>query len=170
MDYMAGKSPFTIGSNMFRELRDYVPTDREQIMNLDKLALSEVGAEGLPASFNDLEDVESTYMANGTFVVQEHDGLIVGMGGMRYLDSDTAKISRMRVHPDYQRKGIARLILNWLELKASDASISTIILNTLAIQEKAQKLYESHGYLKVSEGAPDGFDVFMYEKTIRDET
>lgn len=147
-----------------------MPADREQVIYLDKLALSEVGAEGLPASFNDLDDVESTYMANGTFVVQEQDGLIIGMGGMRYLGSSTAKISRMRVHPDYQGKGIARLILNWLEFKASEASISTIILNTLAIQEKAQNLYESNGYIKVSEGAPDGFAVVMYEKIIGDKT
>lgn len=151
---------------MFHTLRIYEPRDREQVIDLDRLALSDIEADGLPTGFKDLECIEKHYMDNGTFVVVEHEEQIVGMGGMRYLDDNNASIHRMRVHPDYQRMGIAQLILNWLELEASNRPVRKIVLNTLSTQKKAQLFYESQGYSKVSEGKPDGFEVFMYEKQL----
>ena len=145
-------------------LRPYRPSDQEALIRLDALALSDLSVPGLPSQFEDLKDIETRYLQNGAFVVAEVDGAIAGMGAIRYLDRATARINRMRVDPEYRRRGIARTMLNWLELQAADAGRSKILLNTLASQEAAQQLYQGNGYVKVGEGAPDGFKVFMYEK------
>lgn len=155
---------------MFLSVRPYQSADREAVIRLDELALSDLAVPGLPRNFDDLKEIETRYLQNGAFVVAEVDKLIVGMGAIRYIDQDTARINRMRVDPSHRRKGIARTILNWLELQAKEAGKSRILLNTLALQEKAQQLYESNGYLKIGEGEPDGFKIFMYEKKLRVRT
>lgn len=152
---------------MFPSIRPYQAADREAVIRLDELALSDVSVVGLPGNFDDLRDIATHYLRNGAFVVAEVNELIVGMGAIRYIDQDTARINRMRVDPSHRRKGIARTILNWLELQAEHAGRFRIVLNTLATQDNAQQLYESNGYRKVGEGQPDGFEVFMYEKTLR---
>lgn len=133
---------------------------------MDQFAMSGLSVAGLPSGFDDLKEVDTLYLQNGSFVVAEIDRQIVGMGAVRYIDQNLARINRMRVDPRYQRQGIARKILNELELKARNAGKTKILLNTLASQEKAQKFYETSGYIKVGEGEPDGFSVFMYEKTL----
>jgi GNAT superfamily N-acetyltransferase len=155
---------------MFLSVRPYQREDQQAVLRLDELALSDLSVPGLPKQFGDLRDIEARYLRNGVFVVAEIDERIVGMGAIRYIDNHTARISRMRVDPAHKRQGIARTILNWLELQAEAAGKSTIVLNTLAVQEKAQQLYESNGYVKVGEGEPDGFRIFMYEKRLRVRT
>ena len=149
-------------------LREYRTEDRESVINLDEIVLAELDAHvrGLPRKFDDLHDIESEYLSSGAFVVAESDEGIVGMGGIRFSPDHTARINRMRVHPEKQGFGIGKKILAWLEEKATNSATQKIVLNTLAIQKNAQKLYESFGYVKVEEGSPDGFDIFMYEKEI----
>jgi GNAT superfamily N-acetyltransferase len=147
-------------------LREYIDTDKNSLIELDNKALSEVKVEGLPNHFSDLENIEFNYLKNGVFVVAEIDGDLIGMGGLRVIEPGTARINRMRVHPNLQGKGIGHEILVWLEDKAKIYTINKILLNTLKAQTKAQKFYESHGYTKIGEGSPDGFKVVMYEKYI----
>lgn len=151
---------------MFLEVRNYRPEDKKSVIRLDKLVLAEVQAPGLPNHFDDLEDVEQNYLRNGSFVVAEVGKEIVGMGAITYVDPGIARINRMRVHPDHQRQGIAKAILNWLEYQAEENGVEKIVLDTLKIQEKAQALYESNGYSKTGEGSPNGFHIVMYEKEI----
>lgn len=148
-------------------LREYRTKDRESVVALDEIVLAELDALGLPRKFDDLDDIESEYLPNGAFVVAQSDAEIIGMGGIRFYPDKTARINRMRVHPDKQGSGIGKMILAWLEARADDAATGKIVLNTLAIQKNAQRLYESFGYVKVGEGAPDGFAIYMYEKEIK---
>lgn len=136
------------------------------MIQLDKVALSDIEVSGLPQGFDDLMDIEKNYLRTGSFIVAEIESEIVGMGAVRFVDPETARINRMRVHPNHQRKGIARTILNYLEHLAEEAGKNTILLNTLAIQTKAQQLYESNGFIKYGEGSPDGFPIFMYRKQL----
>jgi GNAT superfamily N-acetyltransferase len=156
-----------MSENVMFRIREYDSADHEAVIHLDKMALADLAVPGLPTNFDDLQEIETRYLTNGSFVVAEDGEEIVGMGAIRYIDQQTARINRMRVLPHHQRKGIARTILDWLEFQAEQAGKSIILLNTLAVQENAQRLYESHGYIKTGEGAPDGFRVFMYEKKIR---
>lgn len=151
---------------MFSKVRNYRTEDKKAVILLDKLVLTEVQAPGLPNQFDDLNDIENNYLKNGLFVVTEVDGEIVGMGAITYPTPGVARVNRMRVHPSYQRRGIASAILKWLEYCAEENGVTKIILDTLIIQEKAQELYESNGYIKTGEGAPNGFRVVMYEKEI----
>ncbi len=88
------------------------------------------------------------------------------MGAITYPSLGTARINRMRVHPDHQRKGIASALLNWLEYQAEENGVTKVVLNTLKIQEKDQALYESNGYRITGEGSPNGLHILMYEKEI----
>lgn len=145
-------------------IRQFEANDQDAVIRLDRLSLGEVDAAGLPEVFDDLSNIDDVYLRSGEFIVAERDGELVGMGAIRYLDDNTAKINRMRVHPDYQRQGIASAMLDWLLLRAEENRSSRIILNTLKDQTRAQALYESKGFQRIGEGSPDGFDVVMYEK------
>lgn len=146
------------------KLREYVQSDRESVIDLHLISIAEVEVDAPEGFFDDLGSIESTYLSSGTFIVAEDGGELVGMGGLRIIEPGVARINRMRVHPFHQRKGIGRKILKKLEEKAQALSAKRILLNTLEIQEKAQKLYESSGYNRLGEGSPDGFKVVMYEK------
>lgn len=154
---------------MSRTLRGFRNEDRDPIVELDELVLAELDVLGLPRQFADLKEIDKQYLAHGAFVVAEADAVLVGMGGIRFSSDKTARINRMRVHPEQQGTGIGRSILIWLEEKAVAAGIEKILLNTLATQKAAQKLYESSGYVKVGEGSPDGFDILKYEKKVGHE-
>ena len=147
-------------------LRGFRSEDRDSIVELDEVVLAELDVLGLPRKFADLNAIEKEHLAHGAFVVAETDAVIVGMGGIRFSADKTARINRMRVHPEQQGTGIGRSILIWLEERAVAAGIEKIRLNTLVTQKAAQRLYESSGYVKVGEGSPDGFAIFRYEKKL----
>jgi len=58
------------------------------------------------------------------------DNRIVCMGAFRKKSDTLAEIKRMRVHPDYQRRGFGEIILNKLEEKASRMDIQNILDTT----------------------------------------
>jgi len=140
---------------MIIDLRESGADDRESVIALDAVALADLEVPRLPENFNDLENIESEFLSNGAFVVAESDRGIVGMGGIKFMPQGTARIKRMRVHPDSQRLGIGRAILTWLEQRATEAGVGKIVLNTLSVQTGAQQLYDAFGYEQTGAGAPD---------------
>lgn len=70
----------------------------------------------------------------------------VGCGGFKKYDETTAEIKRMFVHPNHRNKGIARLILNELEIWAKENGFTSYILETSPKLTSAIALYEKSGY------------------------
>ena len=70
----------------------------------------------------------------------------VGCGAFKMYDDKTAEIKRMFVHPNHRNKGIAKLVLNELELWANDFGFSSYILETSPKLTSAIALYEKTGY------------------------
>lgn len=148
-------------------LRRYQPTDQQAVDDLHRLGLDQTGTNVPGLADADLDDIPSTYLENrGEFLVAEIDMLIVGMGALLRRSEAEAEIKRMRVHPEHQRKGIGRALLETLERRAVELGYTRLILDTAAIQTSAVALYVSAGYTEIARPTIHGFECILYEKRL----
>lgn len=92
----------------------------------------------------------------GAFFLVYVDDVPAAMGGWRHHGDEDAEIKRMFVRPQFQRRGLARLILSHLEVTAAAVGISRLILETGLEQPEAISMYRSAGYEDIP---PFGFYV-----------
>lgn len=150
-------------------IRQYRTIDHDEVWELHKLALQEAGAfAGNGPWENDLHHIEQVYLHNGgEFLVGTCDNRIVAMGAFRRTDAERAEIKRMRVHPEYQRRGFGQLILQELEAQALAKGYAVLYLDTSTVQEAAQALYRKYGYHETGETKESrGFTDIYFEKRI----
>ncbi len=150
-------------------LRRYTPADREAVEHLHVYVIQQAGAYlGRGPWDDDMYAIEETYLNNqGEFLIGEWDGVFVAMGALRRTSPERAEIKRMRVHPDYQGRGIGQIILSELESRARTLGYKTLHLDTSVVQFAAQKLYEKNGYREVGRDIYGGLEVILYEKTLK---
>lgn len=116
--------------NDFR-IRQFQSGDWNAIVRLHKLALEEVGGYFPGPWDDDLENIEAVYLNGyGDFIVGLSNGEIVAMGALRKVSNETGEIKRMRVHPDFQRKGHGTAILDKLENTAKALGYRRLCLDT----------------------------------------
>jgi GrpB-like predicted nucleotidyltransferase (UPF0157 family)/GNAT superfamily N-acetyltransferase len=139
---------------------------------LHRVALESVGAYIPDSPFNsDLLHIQQVYLGNaGEFLVGHCDGRLVAMGALRRTNAYTAEIKRMRVHPDYQRRGFGQMILTELERRAVELGYSMLHLDTGVRQSAAQRLYEKNGYVLARRGKFGSVDSLFYEKQLEPNT
>ena len=149
-------------------LRRYTPADREVVEYLHVHAIQRTGAYlGRGPWDDDVYAIEETYLNNqGEFLIGEWDGTFVAMGAFRRTSSERAEIKRMRVHPDYQGRGLGQIILSELEARARAMGYKTLHLDTAVVQVPAQKLYEKNGFREVVRDIYHDFEVILYEKQL----
>jgi ribosomal protein S18 acetylase RimI-like enzyme len=149
-------------------LRRYTPADREAVEYLHVHAIQQVGAYlGRGSWDDDIYSIEETYLNNqGEFLIGEWDGIFVAMGALRRTSPERAEIKRMRVHPDYQGRGIGKIILSELEARARTLGYKTLHLDTSVVQLAAQKLYEKYGFREVGRDIYSELEVILYEKQL----
>ena len=150
------------------EIRRYEAADHDAVWELHNLALNLVGAHGGNGAWDDdLHHVAQVYLEDrGEFLVGTWEGRIVAMGALRRVDAERAEIKRMRVHPDWQRRGLGRAILNALEERALALGYRVLRLDTTTRQEAAQAFYRRNGYAEAGRGHYGPFEVIVYEKVI----
>lgn len=124
-----------------------------------RVEASLIGFDEIPPLFDTpelLRDSSETFY--GCFV----DGVLAGVIATE-VEQDALAISRLGVHPDYFRRGIATALLKYVEALPNNAPclrVSTGTLNT-----PARQLYEQHGFIKVGEKAiAEGVTMTEYEK------
>lgn len=83
-----------------------------------------------------------------TVLVAMCQGRIAGFAIMRF-GNEEAHLDLLAVKPGYQRAGVGRLLLEWLEESALVAGVSIIYLEVRAGNAAAQRFYESLGYRRV---------------------
>jgi GNAT superfamily N-acetyltransferase len=152
-------------------IRRFRSSDKVQVRALHELALRGVGAliEGPDgeALDRDLDDVEASYIeVSGEFLVDDVHGRIVAMGGLRPEGTARAELKRMRVHPDWQRQGRGRSMLDALEQRARDLGFRRLSLDTTEQQVAALSLYASSGYVQTGRGELYGQAVILMEKAL----
>lgn len=178
------------------EIRRAEADDAPRLRELNEVALRQVDAyaedaveEGMD---DDLLDIESNYVeAGGDFFVAETvvgetgsgtegDGTIVGMGALepvgegtfqadrivREADGPAAEITRMRVDPDFQRRGIGTRLVERLEARARELEYEVLVLDTTARQKGARRLYESFGYECEETVEWREYEVMLYRKEL----
>ena len=94
------------------------------------------------------------------------DGRIVAMGAFRKTSADQAEVKRMRVHPDFQRRGFGQAIIDALEAKARDLGYKMIHLDTSVKQTAAQRFYAKNGYVETGREKRERFTLIFYKKRL----
>ncbi|MFA6394079.1 MAG: GNAT family N-acetyltransferase [Patescibacteria group bacterium] len=115
----------------------------------------------------DLIDIRKTYIKNGgEFIVATLNNKIIGMGALKRIDKITAEIKRMRVKPEFQGRGIGKMILDKLIEKAKEVGCKKLVLDTGIKQVPAQGLYQSRGFKEYKRGEIFGQNTIYYELSI----
>lgn len=88
-------------------------------------------------------------VARSAFLLALVEGRPVGCAALRPIGVDVAEVKRMYVLPSARRRGIARLLLAELEVKAARFGYTTLRLETGKRQPEAIALYESSGFERI---------------------
>ena len=149
-------------------IRRFRDSDHDEVWALHNLALEGTGAHvGNGPWDDDLHHITDIYLdSGGEFLVGMQDQRIVAMGALKYTSAKRAEVKRMRVHPDFQRRGFGRAILQRLESRAADLGYTTLHLDTTVQQVPAQQLYVQSGYSEAGTSKLGRFDVINYEKAL----
>lgn len=149
-------------------IRSYRPEDLKAVKNLHIIALKALNAY-FPDTFddNDLDHIDDVYLKRGCFLVGEVHGRLIAMGALKRISDIVGEVKRMRVHPDYQRKGYGQLILDELVKEAKSRGFTLMQLDTTSNLTAAQLFYEKNGFTRVNKvvkGWPS--DTIFYEKML----
>jgi ribosomal protein S18 acetylase RimI-like enzyme len=149
-------------------LRSFQRDDAAAIWKLHDAALDDAGVHGGRGPWeDDLRDIAATYLEpGGEFLVGLAGVELVGMGGLLRRSPTEAEIKRMRVHPDFQRRGLGSQILGELEARAQALGCSEIRLDTTEGQVAARRLYESAGYRETGRRQQGRFLFIDYAKSL----
>ena len=149
-------------------IRRFEPEDHEAVWELHNLALSQVGAHAGPGLWDhDFQDIPGVYFdAGGEFLVGLIEGRIVAMGALRRLSKTEAEVKRMRVHPDFQRRGFGQEMLEALEAKARFLGFRSLSLDTTTKQPAAQSLFLKNGYTVTGRTHWRDMEMLFYEKML----
>ncbi len=158
------------------EIRLAEPENAAEIMRLYR---SLVGTKGLTWDENYplLGNVERD-IAQKSLYIAVSDGEIIAAAGAG-VDEDFAELSstendcslyRVGVRRDFQRKGIAGELLEFIKKDVQKRSFGGMFFLVAKGNEPALRLYEKHGFKRVGETFMFGFDFWCYEINFKEKT
>ncbi|TMR93354.1 GNAT family N-acetyltransferase [Nonomuraea basaltis] len=150
-------------------IRRYRWSDLDTILALHQICLAEVGlvpGDGVYYD-DDFPRIQEIYLAcGGDFLVGEVASRVVAMGGLKPVDTVTAEICRLRVHPEFQRRGFGAALLIALERRAVELGFHSVRGDTTLNQEAALALYERQGWRELSRHRVGDLTVVCGEKRL----
>lgn len=151
------------------KIRRYKKSDNKDVWKLHILGLEQFKAYLGGGWDKDLNDIGQVYLKGGDFIVGEINNKIIAMGAFKKISGKIAEIKRVRVHPDFQRKGFGQIILDELEKRAAKMGYEIFQLDTTDKQVPSQKFFEKNGYIKTKTERLEKHDLDMiyYEKKIK---
>ena len=66
-------------------------------------------------------------------------------------NSNNLYIHRLAVHPNFQKKGIGKALMDFAEKYAREKNYSSVRLDTFSMNKRNLKFYESRGYQRLEE-------------------
>lgn len=141
----------------------------------DAAALAQAMREEISAMYDGM-DLDSSRMPkagiaelgppHGAFLVGYRDGIAICCGGVKRLDDRHCELKRMYVAPEARGAGVGRQLLRALEHAARDLGYEVARLDTGPRQPGAQRLYESDGYLPITNFNGNPVASFFGEKPL----
>jgi GNAT superfamily N-acetyltransferase len=98
--------------------------------------------------------------------VGTQDDIMVAIGALKRITLTVAEITRMRVKPQFWRRGFGQAILNELEDSARTLGYRILCLDTTVQQIAAQKLYSKNGYREVGSMLLGDFESIVMVKEL----
>lgn len=149
------------------KIRQYEAKDNAAAKELNYAGLEqmmpEVNWKGIGVADADYDDIENIYINHrGDFLVGSLDGEIVVTGAVKYLDNTTAEIKRIRVRPEYQRKGYGETMTLRLIKRAAELGYKRIRIDTLVTNTRAQALFRKIGFKEAYHGKIGEYNVIFY--------
>lgn len=102
-------------------------------------------AEGAKAEMNRYPP-EAFAPPHGNFLLLLRDGETIGGGAFMRYSEDTAEFKRIWTHSVLRRQGLAKKVLDELELQAHKQGYRRVYLTTGFRQPEAKALYLNYGY------------------------
>jgi DNA-binding MarR family transcriptional regulator/GNAT superfamily N-acetyltransferase len=102
----------------------------------------------------------------GRFVVAVSDGVAVGCGGLRHVDTETAEIKRMWVDRGWRGLGLAGRLLRRLEEEAAALGHKKVWLDTNRALTPAIAMYRAAGYTDIARYNDNPYADFWFEKRL----
>ncbi|MEU6794256.1 GNAT family N-acetyltransferase [Nonomuraea wenchangensis] len=150
-------------------IRRYRWSDLDTILALHQICLAQVGlfpGDGVYYD-DDFPRIQDLYLAcGGDFLVGETGGRVVAMGGLRPVDTVTAEVCRLRVHPEFQRRGFGAAMLRALEQRAVELGFHSVRGDTTLNQGAALSLYRRQGWRELSRERVGDLTVVYGEKLL----
>jgi GNAT superfamily N-acetyltransferase len=113
--------------------------------------LPEFGFELDPAFDVDLDDPAASY---AVLWIAEQDGGVVGSAALRDLGDGAVELKRMYLRPEARGQGLGKALLGCALEWAREHGMRAVRLDTSERMLAAQRLYEAHGFRRVSGSAP----------------
>lgn len=113
--------------------------------------LPEFGFDLDPEFDRDLDDPAASYVA---LWVAEDEGKVVGSAALRDLGDGAVELKRMYLRPEVRGRGLGKQLLGLALEWARSHGKSKVRLDTSERMIAAQRLYEAHGFRRVSGSAP----------------
>ncbi|MBG0832774.1 GNAT family N-acetyltransferase [Planomonospora sp. ID67723] len=152
------------------EIRRYRWSDLESVWALHQICLAQVGlAPGDGVWYDDdFPRINEIYLADrGEFLVGERSGgRVVAMGGIRRIDDESAEMCRLRVHPEFQRRGYGARMVAALETRAIELGYLRLRGDTTLNQPAAIELYRKYGWREIRREDRSGCVVIYGEKEL----
>ena len=119
--------------------------------------------EGIEVADGDYDDIGNIYIGNrGDFIVGTLDGELVVTGAVKKLDETCAEIKRIRVKPEYQRRGYGEAMTYELIRIAGELGYDKIRIDTMTTNTRAQALFKKTGFEFGYQGKIGEYDVLFY--------
>jgi len=150
-------------------IRRYHCSDLEAVWALHRICLAQVGLVAGDGVYyeDDFPRIHEVYFANrGEFLVGEDGPRLVAMGGLRRIDDTTVEMCRLRVHPEFQRRGYGARMLAELETRAAGLGYRVLRGDTTLNQRAALALYAKYGWREIERRTVGGLTVVYLEKPL----
>ena len=121
------------------------PADAETIAAMSR----ELIETGLPWTWTP-ERVARSLRHPETLVLTARDAEHLAGFAIMQLGDERAHLSLLAVHPDYQRQGVGRRMLEWLTASALTAGIASVRLELRETNLAARRFYLALGYAETA--------------------
>ncbi len=159
------------------KIRRYQPKDNKVVKELHYAGIAQMW-ETLPDGERqdnpfidcDLDDIEGAYTNNrGDLLVGLEGKEIVVIGALRKATETCGELKRLRVRRDRQRQGHGEAMMLALIERGKELGYRELILDTLASNTAAQKLFKKLGFVELRRERRGPFKVIIYGKKLNKE-